>query len=56
MTKAENFEMLGKSQIQYAYAINESIVEKIDFNGDLEILKFEDGSRLNVQTWTEVNA
>lgn len=56
MTQAENYELLGKSPAQAKYALNASITEEFDLNGDLEILEFEDGSRLNVQAWTEINA
>ncbi len=56
MTRAENYEILGKSPMQAKYALNASVAEEFDVNGDLEILEFEDGSRLNVQTWTVANA
>jgi hypothetical protein len=51
MTKAENYEILGRCSMQYAK--NESVSKLFD-DGELIELEFADGSSLNVQTWSEV--
>lgn len=56
MTKAENYALLGKSAMHAQTARNDSTTEEFDAAGDLEILEFEDGSRLNVHTWDVANA
>jgi len=56
MTTAENYELLGKSAAHTQTARNDSTAEEFDAADELEVLEFEDSSRLNVQTWTVVNA
>ena len=56
MTKAENYEILGKTYRNISRAQNDSLAEEFDFDGNLEVLEFEDGSRLNVQSWTDMTS
>jgi hypothetical protein len=51
MTKAENYEILGRRSTQSAH--NEC-VSKLFEKSELVELMFADGSRLNVNTWSEV--
>jgi hypothetical protein len=54
MTKAQNYELCGKSAMSAKYANNASVSDVFSEFGELLCHIFADGSVLKVSDWTEI--